>query len=289
MKSNNPWKHVKPADVSRNKYVHEELDKPPTPDPSKPESSPITGSYLLLPGTNTYSLGVKQLQDQSVGNATHPRYQLPNSKVSRALTFKENLQARLEDYNKLTDSQGQVRDLASRLQLWNEWLDSCSGIAYPSEFQKGTGKFKLVTQSAELITIAPDFVESFLSCDYDSLNGTELDSSKGKYNELLTQSEIKTHEGWLTVVEGDSKLLEDYVDTLFSILQERDANKQMPARAMGFYLRSSTTTAELRALFVYYLDNLSSAYGLYNLNYNGSFLLVAPSQKISTRNKGRTK
>ena len=276
----NPWKLVNIPDVSRNKYVHPELEVQPNP---KPDPEQIQRSYILLPGTSTYGLGVQELQDKGQGSNVHPLYKFSDGRqVLRPLTFKENIIARLEDYNTLQDTDHNPRDLTTRLQFWNIWLDSCTGIAYPSEFPTNNTKFKIIIHCPELISIAPNFKESFLTCPYSSLPGVELDITKGKYNQLLTQPEIKEHKGWLTALEDDSKLLEDYVNTLFSIMQERSRDKNMPSKLMGFFLRANPTEDELRALFVYNLNNGSYADGYIYLYDNGSFLLVAPSQKIST-------
>ena len=240
-------------------------------------------NYLLMPEARTYVLGVEALREYSAkGYSMQSLYtRTDGSWIVRPLTFKENLLARVETYNTIKNADGSVKTDDERLKLFNKWLDSCTGIAYKA----GTTKFKIVQQSLDLIEIPSEFNQQFMQIDYDSIDCIEFDSSDAKYITSLSLSKIKSHPAWLAAVEGDVTLLSEYSDIVFSLLKE----KYNGTNGMGFYVRSNTGTDELRALWVDYLYGYSGASGDYSLNNGGSFLLVAPSQKISTRNKGRTK
>lgn len=148
----------------------------------------------------------------------------------------------------MVDEGGNVRTLNYRKRFFNYALDTCSSIAYKS----GTKKFKFTSISPHLITIDPDFNGEFLPVAYDKIEGFELDSGKGKYDELLTKAEIPEHKGWLAAMEDDKKLLEEAVKITFSVIDE-------PEKAMAFRVRRNTSKDELRAL---YADNLGENSGV---------------------------
>jgi len=117
----NPWKYVARRDVSNNPYFKEvktEENKPPEATPESPESTSIMNAmYTHLPQANTYALGVEALELYFKKNPStnHPQYTLRDgSKVFRPLTFKENIEARINEYNRdkniddspRTDAQG---------------------------------------------------------------------------------------------------------------------------------------------------------------------------------------
>jgi hypothetical protein len=72
--------------------------------------------------------------------------------------------------------------MEDRLKLSNTFLYSCTGTGY----QKGAAKFKLIPLCIELITIAENFSQPYIKKPYNQMEGIELDTSKGKYRELLT-------------------------------------------------------------------------------------------------------
>ena len=144
------------------------------------------------------------------------------------------------------------------------WLDSCTGIAY----QKGTGKFKVVLQSKELITLPEDFNSGYFPINYTNITGIELDRTGATYNALLNKEQVENHPAWRAAVEDDVTLLKEYRDIVFAN-PSRDT-------AMGFWLRTDIPEDQLRALFVSDLNNNSIANGNYYLSYDGSFLHVAP-------------
>ncbi|MDP3990188.1 MAG: hypothetical protein Q8Q01_03205 [archaeon] len=217
----------------------------------------VDGNPVLMPKTATYALGAQALRDSYARGEcpTHPLF----TNVVRPLTFRENLEARVNDYEN-------NRGKKERLRLFNKWLDSCTGIAY----KKGTDKFKIIPISPDLVTIPRDFNNHFIQVDYDGLAGTELDRSGGKYNQLLTTDEVLAHPAWRVAVEGDIALLRTYRDIVF-------AEKKSLNKLMRFWLHDDPNKDQLRALFVNDLDYGSSAGGSNDLGDGGSFLRVAPS------------
>ncbi len=240
---------------------------PPRVPPTPPRGSalPSDVQYILMDRTSGYALGVHALREACDADSAspHPKYVLADgSSVYRPLTFKENIEARVNDYE-------QKKPENERLQLFNRWVDSCLGMAY----QMKTKKFKMILQCPELITIARDFRGAHLPVSYDSVIDEALDSGVGIYNTHLTKDDVIEHVAWRRAVEEDVVLLTAYRDIVF-------AEKGNPEKAMGFYVRQNTAEDELRALFVGNLDNLSNALGGNFLDDFGSFVRLAPSQKI---------
>ena len=178
---------------------------------------------------------------------------LREAKQERPFTFRENILARVEAYERGDKS------------LFDTWLDSCTGVAN----KRNSTLFQLVSSSPELIHIPAGFSDLFLPVDYDTIKGIELDSSEGKYNQGLTKDEILDHPAWLLAVEGDAHLLKKHRDIVFAELKN-------PKTTMGFYVRQNTEEDELRALLVDILSDNSYADGGNYLNVSGSFLRGSP-------------
>ena len=223
---------------------------------SNPRTSLIEGNYILLPQTSTYAQGVHSLRESSIADPHSVQPVTAYDGIIRPLTFRENIEARVTDYENNKGSK-------DRLRLFNKWLDSCTGIAYKS----GSTKFKVVLESGNLIGISKDFNDSFIPVVYDDISGVELDRAEAKYREWLTKEEVLEHPAWRTVVEDDINLLRVYADIVFSARKNEIQ--------MAFWTREATEVDELRALFVNYLVNGSVADGNYYLNNNASFLRVA--------------
>ena len=236
----------------------------PTKSPKstpKEEPSIIEGTYILMPQVSTYALGVHALQEacKSETDSPHPQFILDDeSLIYRPLTFKENLEVRVTDYENNKDTE-------ERKCLFKHWNDSCTGVAYKG----GTTKFKIVPRCHELITIAKDFRETSLPVNQDAVAGIELDRAAGKYTAHLTKDEVLANEGWKAAVENDLELLKTYRDIVFTELKRDDA--------MAFCVLDKPADDQLRALFVGDLNSNSNAYGSNDLNNYGSFLHVAPS------------
>ncbi len=224
--------------------------------------------YMLMPEKDTYAKGVHALRTkcEKENDCPHPMFvQDDGSKIYRPLTFKENIEVRVNDFNTLYNFDGKERKKRERLRLFTRrWLDSCTGIAY----KKGTTKFKLVPVSKDLITLSKGFNNAYVDINYDTIDGIELDRKDGIYDRLLTLSQVENHPAWLAAVDGDTHLLKAYGDIVFANVKQDTV--------MGFYTLQNTPQDQLRALLVHDLDSDSRAYGSYNLGDNGSFLLVAP-------------
>ena len=247
------------------------FQKAPATVPPVLERTAIEGTYILMPETSSYALGVHSMRKKCKEETAspHPQFTLNDgSQIYRPLTFKEVIQAKVIDYNTLHHEEGNERDLEDRLRFFNHWIDSGTGMAYKA----GTTKFKVVPQCTELITIKKGFNKEFLPIEYDAIVGVELDTTAGKYDESLTKKEVMNHKAWLAAVEEDKALLKEYRNIVFDQLKtkyDRDIG-------MGFYFADVGEEDELRALFVNLLNYNSNASGNGSLSNGGSFLLVAP-------------
>ncbi len=252
----------------------------PRRTPPRIEPVPIgAGAYILMDQTSKYALGVHALRDACIAenNANHPKHRTSaGQELYRPLTFEEGAIARLTEFHRLKNPDGSDRTLDERVKLMLRWNDSCTGAAYKA----GTTMYKIIPVCEPLIVIDKAYNSGFLAVPYASLSGVELDSSLGMYGTHLTKQQIEDHEGWRAAFEGDVAVLRNYRDAVFEAIQLRRSDRQMPEKAMGFYVRQNTSTDELRALFVYDLGNNSDAVGNGNLLNLGSFVRLAPSKKI---------
>jgi len=278
---NNPWKYVARRDVSNNPYFKKETQEVKADDtlPEKDNevfdnstTPKIIGVYSIIED-NPYAKTVHKLQKALSDNPnnTHPKFtKNDNSKIYRQLTFKENIEARVNDYETLNGPDGNRSD-EERTKLFKVYFDSCTGFAYKA----GTTKFKINPICQDLIIIDKGFNEEFKTIKYDSFKGTEFDSAndKYKYNGLLTKSQFLEHEAYRFLYDNDKKLMENYWN-IVSTLTKKD-------KLMSLWVRQNTAEDELRALYVDGIDGDSDAGGGNFLNLNARFLLVAPSQKKS--------
>src|SRR3989344_2786195 len=242
----------------------------PKPGPNGTQKKEeLESRYILMPRADTYAQGLHALRNacQADANSVHPTFTLDDgSNIYRPLTLKEDITARVTDYNTLHNHDGSERTPQERLRLFTErWLDSCTGVAY----KKGTGKCKVVLQSKELITLPEDFNSDYFPINYNDIAGIELDRTAATYNALLNKNQVENHPAWRAAVEDDVTLLREYRDIVFA--------EKKTETAMCFWLRTDILEGQLRALFVDNLINYSSANGYGYLGNFGSFLLVAPS------------
>ena len=187
----------------------------------------------------------------------------------RPFTLKENLQARIEDYNILINQDGTKRTEEERKRFFDTWLDSCSGIHYLAR----TKKFKIVPVSNELITLAQAPTENYLSVPYAQTLGTEFDSARGNYTQNLSRAEFLEQPAWLAAVEEDRALLGEAFDVMRTV-------KKAPAdwKGMGFYvLLSNQEQGELRPLFTNYQDRNGLVIGGNLLDAGGRLLRSSPT------------
>ena len=274
MDRQNPWKYVKvnPKDIENNPYLNPAKQDPeqPTPPLQGNERVLLSGSYSVIQ-ENTFGLALDSLRKAIAKKNIPIFHQYITDKATtlvRPLTFRETLEARLNDYETLKNPDDTVRTDDERKALLVNWLDSCTGIAYKA----GTTKFKILPLSEDLIMLPKGFNETFKEVDYNSLKGIELDGSNGTYNGLLTKAEILSHPAWRAAVEDDTLLLVKYTDLIFKLLPKQN-------KVMGFYVRSNTAKDELRALAVGDLGGSSLADGNGGLDGRARFVRVNPSSK----------
>jgi hypothetical protein len=239
----------------------EEVIQPTLAPQPHTRSSIIGGDYALMSISNTYA---KAMEDLNEVCRTDSRSDQPTTVdgIIRPLTFKETLQARVNDYESIEGD--------DRLRLFKRWSHSCTGVAYKA----GTQLMKVIPQSLDLINIDPSFNSIFLPTTYDDLVGEELDLAKGKYCATLSKADVLEHPAWLATVEGDRNLLSNYTNIVFHELKEQYSRED----GMWLWVRSQPDVDELRALFVDYLNNGSIAIGNDNLNGYASFLRVVAQE-----------
>jgi len=234
-----------------------------------------TGEYILMPEARTYALGLQTLQEECIreNNQNQLKFTLPNGQaVYRPNTFKENCLARLHQFNTLASADGFRPTLEQRTEFMQEWNDSSCGIAYPAE-ERNNSNFKLILQSPELISLPEEFSQDFISVDYNQLACTrELDRKAAKYNKPLTPAEIDTHEGWLTLFEGDTNALRDYREMIGEVLALKYP-QHLPPKFMAFWLLNTLKEDQLRAVSVNSIHGYSYALGNGDLTNDGSYFL----------------
>jgi len=260
------------------KHPEELVDKPEVLPASTDAAKQLGGKCILMPQTETYVLGLHALKKACIkeNNQNHPQFTLPDkSMIYRPLTFKENIQARVESYETIHNPNGSKRTIDERLSLMGRWNNSCTAVIYKA----GTTKFKVVPISEHLITLNVDFKEDFLRADYNSIVGTELDSQNGTYNTVLSKDSVLKHAGWLAAVEGDEALLRSYTNRIFTELKRRYNTTE----GMGFWVCRNTPTDELRTLVVSNPGSNSNAYGYNSLNSSNSFIRRSPSLDTSQK------
>jgi len=226
----------------------------------------VKGRYDFVTDLNyAKALGVLR-RDYSSGRIPgHPVYVFPDGKkVIRPLSLRETALARMNDYETLRDVDGSVRSDEDRLKLFNKWSFTCSGIAY----HKGSSKCKILPVSEVLVTIAEDYDHAFIPINYANVNGFEIDTSAGKYNQALPLSEVLENAGWVESFELDRRALTDYAGLVFRLLKD-------PGKAMGFSVGGNTNIDELRPFVFGGLFNDSLA-GDGILDYNARFVRVNP-------------
>ncbi len=228
--------------------------------------------YKLMPVQATYAYGVYALRNSYKRKESEVpsllRYERDGQKIIRPLSFKENLLARVDDFETLKNKDGSNKTIEERLRLFDTLLDSCTGIVYSS---KNENDFMIVPVCKELITIPKNFSNEYLSVDYASLQGrgTRLKRSQAKYDELLTESKVISHPAWIASVEEDITLLGTYTSIAFK------HSSRSEGKLMGFYLRNQIEKDQLRGLFVSDRNYNSNAGGS-NLYDGSSFLRATP-------------
>ncbi len=232
-----------------------------------------------------YGQAKQKLEETAKNDTGIPFYVVENGKI-RQNTDRENLEARVHCLETKHNADGSERTPEERIELFETWLDSCTGCGYrkSSEDVSKNDEFKLVVKSPDLIGLSHNFAQRFLSINYNSLDGIRLLHSKGIYNQPLTREKILTSEFHLAKVDYDVKFLGQYIDALeeaFRIKKELDPNFKIPKKFMGAYIRNlnSISQDQLRALCVVNLVYGSDADDYWNLyDDDARFALVSQNQ-----------
>jgi hypothetical protein len=221
---------------------------------------------------NTYAAAIQHLQEQHQQGhlPAQPTITINGRTYARPLTLKETLIAKLTDFHTLHDTQGNERSMDDRLQLFNQWLHTCTGIAYKA----GTTKIKIKPVCNQLITIPPTHNQQGLYTPYEHVEGIELDTTQDTYRTHLPPEHIPNHHAWQAAIEGDTQLLKDYTEAVLIGLQHED-NLTNPD-IMGFRTLSDPQQDQVRVLVVLSLYGGSGAGGGNGLYDNSRFLRVSP-------------
>src|SRR3989344_4449523 len=228
------------------------------PEPARASSISSSQRCNLVSASSWFS-ALQSLRQQGSGKTIA----INGQTYVRPFTMKENLQARIEDYNTLTNTDGTQRTEEERRRFFNTWLDSCSGIHYLA----GTTRFKIIPRSNELITLAQAPINEYLSVPYAQTSGTELNRTRSKYYQNLSRAEVLKHPAWLAAVEEDQVLLGEAFDIMGAV-----NNAPADWKGMGFFVYPDKTQDELRPLFVNGQDGCGNAIGR-NLLYDDGRLL----------------
>jgi hypothetical protein len=187
--------------------------------------------------TNSYPISVHVLRENYAKGLckNQPTFaKKDGSKIVRPLTFKENVEAILDDGMK-SGTPGFEHGVIVSLSIPDHMmLNSCAGVVYPGNYEYS--KFKLVPVCADLINIGLKNDHNYLllnDCeihDYREIEGVELDVNKAVYNERLSKSQALEHPGWIALFEEDKALLKAYADFVFG----NSIEKGMEFRIKGF-------------------------------------------------------
>lgn len=242
---------------------------------SAAETEHVLSRHIFMKYARTYAQGVHALHEACVAenNLQHPRYACADGTVRyRPFTLREDLIARLIEFNTLTNPDGSQRSLEDRLVLSSMWNNSCTGVIR----KKKSTKYKIVPIFEPAITLAKGKTLWSLPVSYDDINVPELDSSKGIYNRPIPKDKICDHEGWRFAGEDDVPTLREYV----AFVEEARAQTGLSTEAyMAFYLSGNIAERDISgALFVSSLDNDSGANGG-DLDSGGSFVRRSPVAK----------
>ena len=239
-----------------------------------------TKTYEALAVAAPYARGKMELHDvcKREESTTHPIHTFPDgSRLYRPLTFRENMQAQVDDYYTLKNIYGQARSLDQRTRLFTtRWLDSCTSIAYKGR----TSQFTIISLDEQLLSLPADFSRSFIQTEYLPGPAVQLSSSQGKYNCPLREQEVLVHEGWLAAIEGDQHLLRECANIMFFLLQKRYAPGE--AVGMAFYVDAHPMEDQKRSLSLT-VSNLGSepaAVGNVSLHCGGLFLRAVPASRV---------
>ena len=156
---------------------------------------------------NTYVEAVHALQSQldAHPSAAHPKFHDGQNELYRPLTFKENIEAKLESFEPITRPDRTIVADDEHNALFASDLSSCTGIAY----NVGTTRFKIKNVCLDLIAFKQSD-ECYVPVDYDSFDGVELDLSESIYNAPLTRKQFLNHKAYRVLFDDNSELMKAY-------------------------------------------------------------------------------
>jgi len=228
--------------------------------------------YSIIPSefhAKTYGLALEKLRNSRKNIDPKHLITIEGKKYIRPLTFKETIEAKLNAYESGTNDE-------EKNLLFNYNIATCTGVAYPSSDSKNVKVFKIIPICKELITLDSAFKESSLKIPYNSLEGIELDITKGRYGKLLTISDFKNHPAWIAALEEDRHLLNEYANLAFSLSKHKVAD--------SWSKNSLLPTSQLTVLAIVGPYGVDSSYIL-----DGHACLVRISYKKSTKRKTHIK
>lgn len=235
---------------------------------------PNFAKYVIRPVSQHYAREVDSVQGdeaavyQPIATIIDPKTKKART-TKRLFTFEENIKARVEDFETLTDEQGNPRTIEQRLALFRKWLSSCTSVAYKAR----STKFKIGSTSPQLIDIPEEFNQRWIELaegEYESMDGIKLNRNKGiyssgqNYRPLTSVEQVINHEGWNAVVP-DTKLLKAHAEIYFAQIES----------GMGFRVIENPKQNQLRTLVLYSLGYGSDAVADWDLDNYAQSLRVA--------------
>jgi len=222
-----------------------------------------------------YAKAVHILQEQceKEHNRMHPRTIIrtglfKKSEVYRPLTLTESVEAVVDWFETLYDSStGHKRTEDQRLILPRACIDTDTGVV-----RKGNStKFKIISESKQLITLEESFAEKDISINYRRTDGIELDLRMG-YNKQVPEDKLVD---LLTpIFEGKRALAKAY-SSVVSIIIKKNGNGEQA----GVYVPRLTNGTALLSMYIKSLNNIPSVCVKPVLDHECSFLRVIPVKK----------
>ncbi len=240
------------------------------------ESNVIIGrNYEIVEGENYASALLKLIQ--KINFPDYPKHLIhyEDATYGKALTIKQIIEERINDFETLLNKDGSKRTIKQRLQLFNLDFSSCSGIAY----KKGEYKAKIIPCCKELVQIDKNRNNKYVEIDYDKIHGFEINiSDTSSVNIYLTKDEIKRNLGWQAIFDYEWRLLEKY----FDIVSQQDSPEITYLDLLNSIMAICTYDPNheilsksdiLIPLSLYNIDSKSVLYGKKTLDKKTRFLI----------------
>jgi hypothetical protein len=178
------------------------------------EEDYVNDSYSIIKG-KTYSGAVRGLRDLLNDEPNgHPYMTIGGSiKIYHQLTFRQNILARVNDYETRTKRTDNERN-----RLFLMYLDTSSAIIYPTI----TSKFKISKLNEELIHIPKYDAGKYLDVNYAAFKDTEFNIWDITYNTPLKKNAFLHHKVYRMLFDDDVKLMETYWNIAYSLTKNSD-------------------------------------------------------------------